>query len=670
MLRAKRRQQAGTQLTDLPYTVFFDIVSLLPPRDALRCRRLSTAARRALTRSDLCISLALLHFPRSAEGRLLRRLLRGDDHAALAAGDWAAVFARLARRYFHLGKAMPWRVTKARTLRCGGDGEGEGAGCLRGVTPWNRFLRLEGKTAPFHYWDPAWTFAPRDGLLVYPAQVEGRRPRGGSRGQQKQQQQQHSWMPYRARDLATRREVVVPFDVAGRVVRRVRLSDGILVFEWCEEQAYHALNAQEAAHRHFATAYDVTRLGPSPEIPQLGADARGCASWDVSFRSEWKIHYLGLPLSQHDRFFSTHNRTHYVVYIWQPTRSPWGEENPLERLIIWEIGEPSGYRPSEDPNERSKPPPGTSAGPRIVRRLINDELDAWGVRQRDTPSLRGLALDARTWDEATRSACGHVFFIEEEHRWEAGPHSNLVPPRIHRVWSTGIPLQGDGPRWLDDCGGRGNGNGGDGNGSGDDDNSPFMGFCWRGPRNRRGSSRNRDAYEEEEEEETWPGRAPCWRHEDFPYLTVSEVLDAAAGVRISARQCFMLETLSVHIRPRLRVQGVEPSEPSPRRKSNSSGPSASPSSSSSSSDSSSRRRSYKRRGRRRRQPRSPGLDDGGGVGAVMDFGPGARAEGPDGEEVQFADEVWEQLLGKGFICGDERWLVGEDGDGDVTILEF
>ena len=129
-----------------------------------------------------------------------------------------------------------------------------------------------------------------------------------------------------------------------------RRRHAILVVEWCEEQGHHELDGFEAAHRHFATAFDVTA---APRPPPSRA-ARGRSSpWQVSFRSEWKTHYLGLPLSHQDRFLSTHNATHYAVYIWQPTRSPWGEDAPLERLIVWDISQPSPYRPSRDPSTDS-----------------------------------------------------------------------------------------------------------------------------------------------------------------------------------------------------------------------------------------------------------------------------------------------------------------------------
>jgi hypothetical protein len=555
-------------LLDLPYTIFLEIITYLSATETIRCRRLSTQAHQALTRQDLSVSLILTHFPRSLEGRLLRDRIREGTQSGSTV-DWAAVFARLARRYVHLGAATPWRSFKLETLR--------DTVRLRPVAIWSRFLRLDDRTAPFSHCDPVWTYDPAETLLVYPA------PDG---------------LGYQARDLETGEQVAVPFDLEGKVVRRVRLRDGVLVVEWCEEEAYHALNERERAHRHYATAYDVKRRGQRDAVLPLrseaGSNRRSLSMWIITFRSEWKIHYLGLPLGDHDRFFSTHNATHYAVYIWQPGRSAWGEDDPLERLIIWELGKPSPYRPSRDPTEQHRPPP-ELGGPRVIRRLVNYELDAWGIRQSDTPSLRGLSLDGCTWDEHTNSACGHVFLHVEDHRWSSGLHSSPNPPRLHSVKSTGIPLQGDGPRWVDDCGG-----------SGDDG----MGFCWRGPRPGKRSSED----VADEERESWPGRAPCWRHDDFPYLTVSEMFDPAAGVRISARHCFMLETLSVHVRPKLRVAGA---------------------------------------------------DWGGGF-----VGSGTRIEGPDGDEVQFGDEWWCELLGKGVICGDERWIVGEDEEGDITVLQF
>ncbi|KAL7798537.1 hypothetical protein V8C37DRAFT_368209 [Trichoderma ceciliae] len=666
----KQLNKMGIALTNLPYTIFADIISRLSATEAILCRRVSRDVHAALTRVDLSISLILAHFPRSLEGRRLRAYLEADDRGALERGDWAAVFARLARRYFHLGNAVPWKVVKVPVLK--------DERLLRGVTPWNRFLSLNGKTAPFHFWDPAWTVAPTEGLLVYPAPL-------GEDADADADADAGAGAGYRARDLDTGLEVKVPFDMRGKIVRRLRISHGILVIEWCEQEASHPLNEFESAHRHYATAYTVRRAGSwggvIPRRPDGGSASAPAPApaytWEFEFRCEYKIHYLGLPVSHQDRFFSTHNGTHYAIYTWQPTRSPWGEDEPLERLIIWEFGTPSPYRPSQDPSGTLKPD--DSSGPRIIRSMVNGQLREWGIRQSDTPSLRTMALDECTWDASSGSACGHVFFTQEEHRWSAGPHSSPHPPRLHRVKTTGIPLIGEGPRWVDDCGGGGgvdlrfccrsrwrrqmtemddddddDENSGRGNGDGNGDSSTGAacspGRAW-------------------DHSETWPGRAPCWRHDDFPYVTISEIFDASAGVRIIARDCFMLETLSVHIRPKIRVQGV--------------GANGSKSTSSAYGES-------RRRRRRRRRRSSSGSSSGSGSGSsssssnntshpnhtqnqnpYMDTSKGgATTQGPDGQEVQFADDMWSEIMAKGFICGDERWLVGEDAKGDVTILVF
>ena len=41
-----------------------------------------------------------------------------------------------------------------------------------------------------------------------------------------------------------------------------------------------------------------------------------------------------------------------------------------------------------------------------------------------------------------------------------------------------------------------------------------------------------------------------------------------------------------------------------------------------------------------------------------------------GHEVSLGDEYWEHLLAKGKICGDERWLIGENASNEVVILRF
>jgi len=39
-------------------------------------------------------------------------------------------------------------------------------------------------------------------------------------------------------------------------------------------------------------------------------------------------------------------------------------------------------------------------------------------------------------------------------------------------------------------------------------------------------------------------------------------------------------------------------------------------------------------------------------------------------EVQFLDSMWGELMAKGHIAGDERWIVGEDQKGYITVVRF
>lgn len=39
-------------------------------------------------------------------------------------------------------------------------------------------------------------------------------------------------------------------------------------------------------------------------------------------------------------------------------------------------------------------------------------------------------------------------------------------------------------------------------------------------------------------------------------------------------------------------------------------------------------------------------------------------------ELLLKDEYWHLLLAKGKICGDERWLIGENDSNEVVILFF
>lgn len=139
-----------------------------------------------------------------------------------------------------------------------------------------------------------------------------------------------------------------------------------------------------------------------------------------NYRNEWKIHFLGMPLNSRDCFFSTHSSTHYALYLWQPNRSAWGEDDPIEALAIWDISRSSPYHPSEDPTGRGKPV--IEEGSTVIRRLSFADLDFYKIRQRSTPIIRNLELDEN-----------HVYVIEEDHRWLVGQQASHHLPRLHKV---------------------------------------------------------------------------------------------------------------------------------------------------------------------------------------------------------------------------------------------
>ncbi|KAL2257077.1 hypothetical protein VTK26DRAFT_690 [Humicola hyalothermophila] len=723
-------------ITDLPHDLFLLILSYLSPRTCVLCRSVSRRWHAAFTSEVASLLLLRWNFPRCRELRLASLAATLSPSPVLSSNlkaelvdfedgirPWSSTFARVARRYHFLNRGIPRAVEKL-DLAASKQDDGT-AFSFWGVAPWNRFLRMGDKTASFHYDDPVWSYSQEDGVLVYPVADASSKQCDG--------------FVYHVFDPSTGQRVPVPFDVRSKHIRRVRLSQGVLIIEWAEALPYHQLNDREVVHRHFVTAFDVVRkpFACRRRLVPLENPKHGHRwTWHIEFRSEWKLHFLGLPLNRSDRFFSAHTATHYAVYFWQPNRSLY-QDDPIEQLAVWDISSPSPYRPSEDPRgikrpsigrTPSSPPTGlwnghrspgitriyqsaepnacperlettpssdASFGPRVVRRMAWRELDFYGLRQRATPQLRNLALDDR-----------NLYFIEEEHRWAAGQHSSLNPPRVHLVRSTGIPIvpapascastsspaatrsSGDlstrtdelveprpvaipttmdgpvhGPMWVDACG---------------DDVDVKMNFCPRaaseadrgttdltlGPwsslqtiaqeaanvellriaqlRSRSPATRKSWPWAAapttpadttiSTEATRWPGWAPCWRHDEFPYLTVAEMVDFAAGVRVTARHCFMLETLSVHVRPAVSVRGMESAaDLGPDEAGIGSGRAS---------------------GGRRRRASTEKLVTGRGC------------------EVRFPDKMWSELIAKGQIAGDERWIIGEDEGGRITIVRF
>ena len=278
---------------------------------------------------------------------------------------------------------------------------------------------------------------------------------------------------YALLDIESNTTAIVPFEFVHRIVRRVRLQHNLLIIEWAEKEPYHNLNDHEQVHRHFATAFDVVPI-------------EGCfpwlSRWNVTYRSEWKLHYLGFPLNQRDVWFSTHSSTYYAIYIWQPNRSAWGEDEPIESFFIWNISQPST---PDHPLGNGQP----RTGPHVVQKLCYRDLDHLTLRQRDTPFLRRIELDGD----------GCVYFFEEGCSGERGLHVGHQRGIIEEYWErvVGIPIVGYGPRWEDRC----------------DNNSDLAAASATSTEN--GS----------------PKRATCWRYSGvYPTIRSQAFQDEPAGI--------------------------------------------------------------------------------------------------------------------------------------------
>jgi len=225
-----------SSIAALPNDIFLLIVTYLSPTDLILSRRVSKQFYAAFTESDLSRHLLLQHFPRTRELR---------DVDKLRPADWSHAFANVARRYHHLRAGIPSSIQK---LPLGKSFVLPAWARHFPVAPWHRHLQFEEKMAPFHYPDPLWTFDK--GILIFPSA---------------------KLQKYVLYDLNLEQFSDIDFDPEGKVVRRIRLHERVLIVEWCENEAYHQLNENEMVYRHFSTAYDVKE------------SANG--HWNVIFRS-------------------------------------------------------------------------------------------------------------------------------------------------------------------------------------------------------------------------------------------------------------------------------------------------------------------------------------------------------------------------------------------------
>lgn len=428
-------------LPNLPGDVFALIVEHLDAWDVVRCQMVSSAWSQVFSAPDF-LRIILKKYPHAREAPQLissSKLATSDRKSYL---QWRTTFNRIACRYFHLTHGKPRTIEKHKTavpepripnlfsVSCWDYHEsqpGRRLYHLSTLQPWQRQEMAPGEQT-YLFRHAFWSY--EDGLLVFiPTKpfAFGYDPAAILKGSPP------ASFAIMMLDLKSQYGVEVPFHLKDRVVRNLRLKDQTLIIEWAEMEYYHALNDSENVHRHFVTCYDIK---PQPCFSGATACRR-----TVTFRSEWKLHFLGLPLNAQDRFYSTHTKDHYAVYLWQPNRSMYtgDEEQPIECLLVWDIAQPRQYMPSLDPSRKDQPED-VRSGPHIVCRFDYRLLQHYGIRQQSSPCLMKFSLNS---EQRTITVYENVRVSGQGYFDPAG-----------RLWcarTTTILFHGEGPHLQREC---------------------------------------------------------------------------------------------------------------------------------------------------------------------------------------------------------------------------
>ena len=413
-------------VSDLPEDVFLIIFDFLHVWEVARCQIVSRSWRQAFLKEEyLQRVLRKYHTARELQGFLQNLPLPNK----MSTFDWVGVFQSVAARYYHLSHGKARKVDRHKLAASEQTGdfyhigewdyhESQPGGRLYYENAATHLYRLTAKPHLFHA--TLWSYS--DGLLVFaPA----------SRSVSVRRTEILALL-----DLNTNQMFRVPFDISSKIIRNLRLHVRTLIVEWAERDPFHNLNDMEQVNRHFASCFDVVAV-PHGSHP---------VQWTVQHRSEFKLHFLGLPLNSRDRFFSTHNSTYYAVYFFQPNRSMYSgdEDLPIESLFVCDISKPSKYLPSQDPSGQFRPRNPTD-GPHIVARFPFHALDFLGVRQRSQIRLMSLSLDtptaSLTWRENVCVA-GQGYFDPAERLWCAKTTSFPflgAGPHLQREWDGYLP---------------------------------------------------------------------------------------------------------------------------------------------------------------------------------------------------------------------------------------
>jgi F-box domain len=425
---ARTLPASTASLPDLPEDIFMMVLDHLRIWDVACCQLVSRAWRHTFYKLEY-IQRALKRYPSARELRDLVSDTGDQDEATEVA--WKKTFDSIAWRYYHisLGKARSVDRYKLAPSEQTGHYYPIGQWDYHESQPGGRLyyenaathLRRLNNAKPYLFRASLWSYS--DGLLVF-APAESHDAVKSTR-------------ILALLDLNTGLSFSVPFDISSKIVRNIRLHHRTLIVEWAERDPFHNLNDMEQVNRHFASCYDIRSSVRS---------AHGPVQWTIEHRSEFKLHFLGLPLSSRDRFFSTHTSSHYAIYFFQPNRSMYSgdEDNPIESLFVWDISKSSGYLPSQDPSGILRPHD-SAQGPQIVAVYPFTSLEFLGIRQQSQIRLMSLSLDSSaanlTWRENIRLA-GQGYFDPAERLWCAKTTSFPFighGPQLQREWDGSLP---------------------------------------------------------------------------------------------------------------------------------------------------------------------------------------------------------------------------------------
>ncbi|OAA32554.1 F-box domain protein [Moelleriella libera RCEF 2490] len=536
---------------ELPLELRLLIFKYLGVRDLARCRQVSRGWRLMLEDTETCQRLLLERFPASREGRRLKALREASLQQTIDEVDWALTFALVARRYWHLSVALPQRELGVRLYR---------GRSVRSIWPWDRWIAVpnnqQGTQVDYvrlQHGEPQWTFDASEGLLVYPSCNPSRDPR----------RKRNNPVLYRLKDVAAGVEYDVPFTVGDKQIVRVRLSHGILVFEW----------RVPLAPSFSASAFSVSRR-PGSWDGVLPLKRQPQSEWVIEGHSrDWSLHTNSPHV--YLRFFSTHNRTHYAVSFSQAELAHWGvQQGNAPRLRGLALDDDTWLdNDSQDEGEEVEDKDEDENKDKGKGNMVKGK----GNMVKGKGSMFKNKFDDEDEDDASH-ACGSIYFSEEDLFRATGRH----------VQYGGVP---NFCCWLDDhdCG------------------DPI---AKRHPQ-AMGMSEAQVAAAAAS-----PARAPCWRFARWPRIIVKS---SDAQARVVWRAAMMGRRARADIIAQL--------------------------------DSSNfcfQDSHWRYRGGRYT------------LHALGNWPPAIKLD----------DELMPLLLCRAYICGDERWLVGQDDHGDVTILTF